>query len=788
MKNKKSEKSLDDLLAQTIAGSKPVFDAEKWKHKYANQIQALTSQARRQPFHKPNIWRIIMKSKMTKFATAALFVAVVLLSVTLLDKTSQKAYALQDSIEAYNSIRWLHIIRSRTAHPETREFWLGCNEQGNVTRMRLDSDNAGHSIGPLIIAGNSDGSETWLPKYDLHLTGYGDASIILGFDMSELDPKFLIKRLLEQQGRNEVLVDIDEPLEKAEPIIVTVAYPQGSLSENWKKVYYIDQATKLVTRIDKFELKGQEFQHINTLKLFDYNQPIDEKMFNLDNVVPAYAKTVDMTEVQAGILQGDMTDEEIAVEITVQFFEAAIARDFTRAGQLYLGAPGFLVKDQFMGANLLEILSVGPAYPDPNPDSDAMLCSCRVLAEFGGQYYAVNAKIVKVITDGDGGWLISGTAISVSPAAADAITLSKDNAVLGSVTYDGLKAGELMKKWLVLGPLPYQVPEGTNPFSKQGQRVAFDTNTLDIVNFAPKVTIYNIDHEWSILESRYGRVDLTQLDKEKNDFQVAYMWAQIDMPEDTTGFLGIGSDDGVKVWLNGELVHENWLYRGVVTDNDRVPVTFKKGANQLVLKVQNALGPWGFCCRLMDESAGPAMETLTLSTNDVNLSSVTYDGLRPGELMQKWLLLEPVVIEVRGDTFFPSEKTQKIEFKADQIDVTQFQPQVTIGEKDCQWFVLENYYGAINLTKKYDDWYLITYAWAQIDMPEKKQCVLGIGADDAVKVWLNGELVHENWTVRDAALDDDRVSGSFKKGANQLVIKIQNRGGPWGFSCRLLDE
>jgi hypothetical protein len=65
--------------------------------------------------------------------------------------------------------------------------------------------------------------------------------------------------------------------------------------------------------------------------------------------------------------------------------------------------------------------------------------------------------------------------------------------------------------------------------------------------------------------------------------------------------LGIGSDDGVKVWLNGELVHENWLHRGVVSDNDRVPVNFKKGKNQLVLKIQNALGPWGFCCRLLEE-------------------------------------------------------------------------------------------------------------------------------------------------------------------------------------------
>ena len=81
---------------------------------------------------------------------------------------------------------------------------------------------------------------------------------------------------------------------------------------------------------------------------------------------------------------------------------------------------------------------------------------------------------------------------------------------------------------------------------------------------------------------------------------ITYAWAQIEMPEERQAVLGIGSDDGVKVWLNGELVHEYWVCRGVGIDNDRVPVTFKKGMNQLVLKVQNQGGPWGFCCRLLD--------------------------------------------------------------------------------------------------------------------------------------------------------------------------------------------
>jgi hypothetical protein len=738
----------------------------------------------------PSVWRLIMKSKMTKFAAAAMIIVAVYVVTQIPGGFLPKAYALQDTIDAYNSIRWVHIVRTGIAFPETREFWLGCDDQGNVTRMRLDSDNAGDSIGSIIIAGNSDGSEAWLPKYDLHLTGYGDASILLGFDVSELDPKLLIERLLEQQGRNEVIVDIDEPLEKTKPIMVTVTYPEGSLSEDWKKVYYIEQASKLVNKIDKFKLQDRKFQHINTLELFDYNQPIDEMMFNLDNDVPAYAKVVDMTEVQAGISQGDMTDEEIAVEITRQFFEAAIARDFSRAGKLYLGAPGFLVRDQFMGANMLEILSVGQAFPASDPDSDAMICTCRLLAELDGQYYEVDAKMVRVIrSSADDGWIICGSSISVSPASADTITLSKDNIDLSSVTYEGIEPGEFMKKWLVLGPLPYPVQQDIWFASDEGQQVAFDTDSLNLVNFAPKATIDNVDYEWSILESKYGSVDLTQLNEEKNDFQIVYLWAQVDMPEETEGLLGVGSDDGVKVWLNGELVHENWLYRrGVVSDNDRVPVTFKKGNNQLVLKIQNILGPWGFCCRLLDESASPALETLTLSTDDAVPGSTHYDGLRPGELMQKWLLLEPIRIEVRGDTFFPAEDTQEDEFAIDQIDVTQFEPKVTVGEKDYQWSVLENYYGTINLTHKYDDWYLITYAWAQIDMPEEQPAVLGIGSDDGVKIWLNGKLVHENWIIRGVEFDSDRVPVVFKEGINQLVIKIQNRGGPWGFCCRLLDE
>ncbi len=549
------------------------------------------------------IWRILMKSRIAKLTAAAAIIIALIVLFQIPNSLLPKAYALQDTIEAYNSIRWVHLNQSEKDSTETRtELWLGCDERGNVTRMRMELDNAGDSVGSLVLAGGSDSTEVWLPKHNLHLVGYGDASIMLGFDVSELDPKLLFEKLLQQQDEGQVIVDIDESGQKTDPIIVTVTYPQSSRSENWKKVFYIDQADKLVTKIEKYELQGQQFQLIKTLRFSDYNKPIDQTMFTLTGDVPAGAQVVDVTDVEAGLLQGNMTDEEVVVEITRQFFAAVIDKNYARAGELYLAAPDFLVEKSFMGANMVKIISVGQARPDTNPDSDSMICSCKAVAEFGGQYYNVDAWMVKVkrIDTNTNRWLITGTGISVSPAStSDILILSTDSADLSAATYDGLNPGRFMRKWLVLGPLPYPIKDDIFFASKEGQKVAFDTESLDFLNFTPEVTIDNTQYQWSALESKYDIIDLTRLSEEKNDFNVTYLWAQIKMPRNMTGTLGIGSNDAVKVWLNGQLVHENWIYRSVVSDNDRVPVTFKSGTNHLVIKVQNAMGPWGFSCRLM---------------------------------------------------------------------------------------------------------------------------------------------------------------------------------------------
>lgn len=58
--------------------------------------------------------------------------------------------------------------------------------------------------------------------------------------------------------------------------------------------------------------------------------------------------------------------------------------------------------------------------------------------------------------------------------------------------------------------------------------------------------------------------------------------------------LSLGSDDAVKLWLNGSLVLANKINRGAAADQETPTLSLKAGANQLVLKIVNGGGIGGF--------------------------------------------------------------------------------------------------------------------------------------------------------------------------------------------------
>ena len=76
------------------------------------------------------------------------------------------------------------------------------------------------------------------------------------------------------------------------------------------------------------------------------------------------------------------------------------------------------------------------------------------------------------------------------------------------------------------------------------------------------------------------------------DIHVAYGSITLDSPRQQQTEMFVGSDDAVKVWLNGERVHDNPVDRPAYDFQDQFPVTFKAGTNILLVAVYERYGYW----------------------------------------------------------------------------------------------------------------------------------------------------------------------------------------------------
>lgn len=114
-----------------------------------------------------------------------------------------------------------------------------------------------------------------------------------------------------------------------------------------------------------------------------------------------------------------------------------------------------------------------------------------------------------------------------------------------------------------------------------------------------KLTIDGTKLTWKKLTPEDGLVDFMDGASHGDlDYCIGYAWTEIEVANDTDAWLGIGSDDGMKLWLNGELVVDQWVQRPSRLDDDVVPLRLKKGANQFLIKIQNMKGQWSFTARL----------------------------------------------------------------------------------------------------------------------------------------------------------------------------------------------
>jgi hypothetical protein len=332
-----------------------------------------------------NIWRIIMKSRKTKLTVAAIVIVAVMLSITLVDKSVAPAYAIEQTIEANHTVRYLHMKDYAAAHDEPKEFWIECDELGRVTNARYhmpqwDSPEDGAKV----VVWKKDEVQIWFKrKNTLFIARDQSVAANMLKLAEERDPRLAVERLQRMQEQGKVKIQIDESGNKAAPIVVTATYLSQNTVPGKREVFLVDQGTKLVTAVKLYKSKNGEYEYAGVQEYYDYNQPIAAEMFSLEEI-PDDVMRIDQTTQDVGLVQGQLGNEEIAVEVVRRFFEALIAQDYAKAGRLMEGIPGDRMHKELGHIRFLRIVSIGPAAPHPNPKTRGLVVPCTVEIQKNG--------------------------------------------------------------------------------------------------------------------------------------------------------------------------------------------------------------------------------------------------------------------------------------------------------------------------------------------------------------------------------------------------------------------
>ena len=257
----------------------------------------------------------------------------------------------------------------------------------------------------------------------------------------------------------------------------------------------------------------------------------------------------------------------------------------------------------------------------------------------------------------------------------------------------------------------------------------------------------------------------------------SYALITLESDSDQAGVdMKVGSDDSVKVWLNGEVVHTNAVNRGAGDFQDTFSVDLVAGDNVLLVKVSERGGGWSMFAGV---------------DADVNAVYKPFPAPVSGKITGPWLwMIAPTEANQGGANSTDVDSLAE----ASGGDVTEDMV-ATNGANEgdivgaLEWTIGEiSDTGGNNVNDLVNEIGLgsgdvndhSVYGLIILDAPEAQSGVpMKVGSDDSVKVWLNGEVVHNNPVNRGAGNFQDDFKVNLVAGANVLLVKVSERGGGW---------
>ncbi len=214
-----------------------------------------------------------------------------------------------------------------------------------------------------------------------------------------------------------------------------------------------------------------------------------------------------------------------------------------------------------------------------------------------------------------------------------------------------------------------------------------------------------------------------------------------------------------------------------------VPVTGFQRSEEYIL------GPW-----LWMIAKGASIESdqlASVSNGDISENHVATHGVNEGDAVSvlEWKRGRIPLTPAMCETSNVSTNVLGLDFSA------------TVER--CSTDNINKLVNAIGLSENLDLNYYSAYALINIVSPREQNGVLmGVGSDDTVKVWLNGEVVHKytggtiringntTLTGRSTTGIQDKFYTNLKAGNNLLLVKVSEYTGDWGmfFEIYLGDE
>ena len=171
-------------------------------------------------------------------------------------------------------------------------------------------------------------------------------------------------------------------------------------------------------------------------------------------------------------------------------------------------------------------------------------------------------------------------------------------------TYHTDTSDGFIRDWLLIGPFP--LTEVDKDYPKDAHAPGFETDFLAAHSGeatpspadGTTVTVGDYTRTWFRHRSETDHLDLDAAIS-TNPASVAYAYCEIQSDSEKAAILSLGSNDGMRAWLNSEEVYDRPDVGAMRQDGVLLPVLLKRGRNTLCLKIEERAGSWQFAGRIL---------------------------------------------------------------------------------------------------------------------------------------------------------------------------------------------